>query len=152
MSLPMIYHTGYEWDSDEGERGMLSIPGRWPLLVSGPEDEARYAPEHLLLGAAEICLFNTFFAIAAKARLAIKAYISTAVGELEFVPREGYHFKSLLIRPVVTVAPEDTERAERVLEQAHRACLIARSLNCEVVMEPTFRTEAAYDLSLLSEW
>lgn len=146
MSLPMSYETSYEWENDEGERGMLLIPGHYPLLVGGANDEARYSPEHLLLGTAEICLFNTFFAIAAKARLEIKAYTSTATGELEFVRRKGYHFKKILIRPVVTVAAEQTGRAGRVLEKAHHACLIARSLNCEVVMESTFRIEEAHDL------
>ncbi len=139
MNIPMQYETSYQW-SGNGMDGTLSIPGSAPLHVGGPNDAGRYSPEHLLPAAAETCLANTFFVIAGLSQLEIKAYHSTAEGELEFTKKEGYRFKKIVIRPVVTVAEDALARAERALEKAHKACLIARSLNCPVEMEAEFQT------------
>ena len=135
--LPMHYETSYEWQGDAA-KGTLSITGRRDLPVGTPHDVNRYCPEHLLLAAAEICLANYVRLIAERSRLEIRDYASSARGELEFVPRQGYRFKRILIRPVLTVAAGSEAMAERVVEKSHRACLIARSLNCPVEIEPSF--------------
>ena len=90
----------------------------------------------LLLAAAEICLANYVKLIAEKSKLEVKDYRSSAEGELEFVPKQGYRFKRILIRPVLTVSAGSETMAERVVEKSHRACLIARSLNCPVDIDP----------------
>lgn len=135
MTLPMHYASAYEW-TGTAEAGTLTIEGHPPLPVGSPHDAARYSPEHLLLAAAEICLCNTYLAIAGLSKLETQAYRSTAEGELEFIPKEGYRFKRILIRPVITVAASEQDRATRIIEKAHKACLVARSLNCAVEIEP----------------
>ncbi len=134
--LPMKYETSYRRHSGAAG-GTLSIASRADLAVGTPHDEGHYCPEHLLLAAAEICLANYVHLIAERSGLQIKAYHSQAEGELEFVPKAGYRFKHILIRPVLTVAAGSESTAQRVLDKAHRACLIARSLNCPVDVEPT---------------
>lgn len=136
--LPMQYETSYQWQGNAAE-GALSITGRRDLPVGTPHDTDRYCPEHLLLAAAEICLANYVKLIGEKSKLEIKDYRSRAVGELEFVPKEGYRFKRILIHPVLTVNPGSEAIAKRVIEKSHRACLIARSLNCPVDIEPTIQ-------------
>ncbi|HMQ53187.1 MAG TPA: OsmC family protein [Anaerolineae bacterium] len=138
MSIPTHYETNYQWGGSD-ETGTLEINDYNPLPVGGPHDAPHYSPEHMLVGAAEICLFNTFYAIAGVSKFEIKGYRSSAEGDLEFVRREGYRFTKIVIRPVVTVAEQDLARAERALEKAHQACLIARSLSCPVEIEPEFR-------------
>ena len=139
MSLPMQYETSYEWGGSD-ETGTLSIDGYKALPVGGPHDAPNYSPEHMLVGAAETCLFNTFYFIANLSRFEIKGYRSSAEGALEFVKKEGYRFNKIIIRPVVTVAEKDLARAKRTLDKAHHACLIARSLNTTVEMEAEFQT------------
>ena len=134
----MQYETRYEWQGDAA-KGTLSIVGRRDLPVGTPHDGNRYSPEHLLLASAEICLANYVKLIAEKARLEIRDYCSSAEGELEFVQRQGYRFKRILIRPVLTVGEGSQASAERVVEKSHRACLIARSLSCPVDIEPTIK-------------
>lgn len=136
--LPMRYETSYEWQGNEAQ-GTLAITGRRDLPVGTPHDGNRYCPEHLLVAAAEICLANYVRLIAERSRLEIKDYSSSAEGELEFVPKQGYRFKRILIRPVVTVNAGSEAAAARVVEKSHRACLIARSLNCPVDVEPVVR-------------
>jgi len=139
MSIPTHYETSYEW-SGEGEQATLDIEGRDPLPVGSPHDGSRYCPEHMIVAAAEICLANTFFVIAANSKLEIAAYTSSAEGHLDFTKGEGYRFEQITIRPVITVAEDARSRVERVLEKAHDACLVARSLGCPVDVEPEFRS------------
>jgi organic hydroperoxide reductase OsmC/OhrA len=54
----------------------------------------------------------------------------------------GLRFTQVIIRPALTVANEDDrERGLRLLEKAERACLVTRSLNSQVVLEPTVTVE-----------
>lgn len=133
--LPMTYSSSYRWHSQAAD-GVLSIAGHDDLPVGGPHDKGRYCPEHLLLAAAEICLANYVKLIAERSKLEILDYRSSAEGELEFVPKQGYRFKHILIRPVVKVPAGAEASAARVVEKSHRACLIARSLNCPVDIDP----------------
>ncbi len=137
MSIPMRYETSYRW-SGEGDRGETTVPGHEPLTVGGPVGEDHYSAEHLLVAAAEICLANTFFFLAEQSGLEVASWESTAEGELEYVRREGYRFKKIVLRPVIAVHAEDRERAERFLEKAHGACLIARSLSAPVEVQSRF--------------
>lgn len=136
--LPMQYETSYQWQGAAAE-GTLSIAGHRDLPAGTPHDADRYSPEHLLVAAAEICLANYVKLIGERSKLEIRDYRSQAVGELEFVPKQGYRFKRILIRPVLTVAAGTETLAERVVEKSHRACLIARSLNCPVDIDPVIQ-------------
>jgi organic hydroperoxide reductase OsmC/OhrA len=138
MSIPTHYETRYEW-SGEGEQATLRIEGREPLPVGSPRDGSRYCPEHMIVAAAEVCLANTFFVIAANSKLEIAAYTSSAEGDLEFTKGEGYRFTQITIRPVITIPENASSRVERVLDKAHDACLVSRSLGCPVNVEPEFR-------------
>ena len=90
--LPMQYETRYAWDG-EAASGRLSIDRHGDLPVRTPHDPAHYSPEHLLVAAAEICLANYVLLIAGLSKLDIKAYRSTATGELEHEAKAGYRFK-----------------------------------------------------------
>ena len=137
--LPMEYQTSYRWQAETAD-GTLSIGGRKDLPVGSPHDSDRYCPEHLLLAAAEICLANYVKLIAERSKLEINDYHSSATGELEFVPKQGYRFKHILIRPVLKVNAGSEGLAERVIDKSHRACLIARSLNCPVDIDTRIQT------------
>lgn len=139
MAIPTHYTTRYQW-SGEAAAGTTSIEERDSLPVGSPLDNSVYSPEHLLLAASEVCLANTFLIIAEKSKITVSAYESTSEGELEFIPREGFRFKQIVAKPVITVAAGDEAKAEKVVDKAHNACLIARSLNCEVVVEPVIKT------------
>lgn len=138
MALPLQYETQYLW-SGEGVNGDLEIDDRPALPVGSPINTKVYNPEHMLLGAAEVCLANTFFSLVEKARISLTAYRSRAWGELEFVSREGYRFHEIQIKVIAIVGEDDLEKARKMLDKAHNACLIARSLNCPVNVEAEFR-------------
>ncbi|WPL15768.1 OsmC-like protein [Thiorhodovibrio winogradskyi] len=139
--IPMHYHTAYSWTGD-GEGGDIAIDEHATLPVGSPHSHDRFSPEHLLVVAAETCLANYVLVIAGMSQLEIKDYRSTAEGELIQEGKIGYRFKRILIRPELTVAAGKEEQGQRILEKSHKLCLIARSLNCPVDMEPTVKAAA----------
>lgn len=134
--LPLLYQTAYEW-TGEDVQGEISIDGPPLLPVGSPHNLDRYSPEHLLVVAAETCLANYVTLLSGLSKIQVKSYRSTAEGELVKEYKAGYRFKRILIRPVLTVEAGKEVQAKRVLEKAHKLCLIARSLNCPVEMEAT---------------
>ena len=141
MSLPMNYRTRYEWSGESvvGEERMGNSEG---VRVGSPHGEDNLDPEHMFVAAAEVCLANTFFFFAERARLKVISYRSHADGELEKAPQGGFRFKEIVIRPTIEVAEEDSDRAEQAIDRAHRYCLVSRSMTCPVRVEHELATAA----------
>ncbi len=140
MAIPMHYETSYAW-SGEDNKGTLSIKGLPDIHLGGARDEGLLDPEHMLLGATEACHFNTFMAIAKNSKVEVLGYSSTSTGDLSFTKGEGYQFERIVVKPVITVPEAHLERAKRVLEKAHNACLISRSICCGCDMEAEWIAE-----------
>jgi len=140
MAVPMHYETRYEWSGAKDQGGTTIVEGNSPLPVGGADAPGRWSPEQMLLAATEVCLISTLLSIASLSKLTIREYRSSAEGDLTFVPKEGYKFEHIVIRPVVTVAAADLAKAKDALGRAHRFCLVARSLNFPVDVEPEFVT------------
>ena len=135
MEFPMRYETNYEW-SGESDTGEVRLPAKADLLkVAGPFRSNGFDPESLFVAAAEICLANTLFFFANRARLKLDSYQSSARGELEQAPEGGFRFREIVIRPVIGVDEGDREKMAGLLEKAHRYCLISRSMRCRVRVE-----------------
>lgn len=132
--IPLNYHTAYAW-TGSGEAGEETVEGLPVMPTGSPHDHDRYCPEHLLVIAAEACLANYVLLIAARSKLELKDYRSTAEGELIKEERTGYRFKRIVIRPVMTVEAGTEGAALRVLNKAHSLCMVARALNCPVEIE-----------------
>lgn len=137
--LPMHYQTRYAGEQGVTD-GTVSIDSRPDTPVGSPHDEGRYSPDDLLLAAAEVCLANTVAVIAPRSKLEIHGYRSQADGELEFVPKAGYRFKRIVIVPEVVVDAGNESLVRKVIDKSHGACLISRSLNCPVEVDPQIRT------------
>jgi organic hydroperoxide reductase OsmC/OhrA len=137
--IPMKYQTTYQWQA-KAAGGAIYIEDHAELPVGTPHDLDRYCPEHLLVAAAETCLANFVMLIASMSNLEVKDYRSSAEGELENNGKAGYRFKRIIIRPELTIVGTSQVLAEQILEKAHKACLIAHSLNCPVDIEPRIIT------------
>ena len=132
--LPMQYQTAYEWQG-QASKGNINIESHHPLPVGTPQDPDRFCPEHLLVATAETCLANYVLLIAKHSRLDIVNYQSTAQGELEQAEDRKFRFKRIVIRPTITVKDTNDSLANKVVEKAHNACLVARSMNFPVEIE-----------------
>jgi peroxiredoxin-like protein len=112
--------------------------------------EGRWSPEDLLLSAIASCYTTTFRALAEYSKLEytdLEVEVQGTVGKIE----SGYAFDAIVIRPKLTMASEeDQPRARRLLEKAHRLCLVSRALSVPQIHEPRVhvmaRSEMAQDL------
>jgi peroxiredoxin-like protein len=111
----------------------LGEPGRW-------------TPEHFLVAAVASCFVSTFAGMAEKSRLEFDSFKLDAEGVLG--NQDGiWHFTEIKLRPVVTVLKEeDRDRAIHLLEKAEKSCLIARSLQCKVVLFPAVKIKEELSL------
>ena len=108
----------------------LGEPGRW-------------TPEHFLVAAVASCFVSTFSGIAERSCLGFASFKLDAEGVL--ANEEGiWRFTEIKLRPVVTILKEENrDRVLRLLEKAEKSCLIARSLQCKIVLFPAVRIEEA---------
>lgn len=119
---------------------ILSGDGKPHLRLASPPEfkgEANvWTPEDLFVAAVNMCTLTTFASFAQRLGLPIDEYTSEAEGTLEF--SEGrYRFTKIVLRPTIVVADGAAlNRTALVLEDAHRACLVANSITAEVVIEP----------------
>ena len=143
---PHDYPVTVRWIGEK--EGVAESPDDLPPLpVSSPPQfggpAGVWSPEHLLVAATASCLMTTFLAIAGLSSLTILSFEAPAQGTLTRGDDRRFRISRIVIHPRVTVSREaDRERALRLLDKAHDACLITRSLSSEVVIEPA--VEVAY--------
>jgi len=102
-----------------------------------------WTPEQMLVGAAAACFVATFRAIAEFSKFEFLSLEVATEGVLS-KGEGGYRFTQVFVRPVLTIAREsDRERALRLLEKAERGCLISRSLQAQISLEPAIKVTAA---------
>ena len=112
----------------------LSIPVSSAPAYAG--DPNRWNPEDLLASALATCHLLTFLALASKARLEIRAYEDHAEATLATVDRIS-RVGAIRLRPTIRVAPgTSAANVVELFEKAHKYCIIANSISCEVIMEP----------------
>ena len=100
-----------------------------------------WTPEHLFLAGVASCYVSTFSGMADVSNFEFLSLILEAeamVGKDE----KGWLFTQVILRPRLKIAQDtDVERANRLLRKAEEACLVARSLNCPITLEPEVAIE-----------
>jgi peroxiredoxin-like protein len=129
-----------------GCNGVVRAEGVLPCIsFSAPPEflgePGRWTPEHFLVAAVASCFVSTFSGIAEKSGLEFGSFKLDAEGLLD--NSDGiWRFTEIKLRPTVSVLKEeDRDRAIRLLEKAGKSCLIARSLQCKVVLSFTVKLE-----------
>lgn len=124
--------------------GVLEAPlDRLPhLQVSSPPEFGGpgyiWSPEHLLVAAVASCLMTTFQSIAAKSGVEVLEYTDHSSGHLQRAQNGLYSIDKIILRPNVLIsAKSNVDRALRLLEKAEAVCLIGRSINSVVELEPS---------------
>jgi len=104
-----------------------ATPPEFPNGIAGV-----WSPETFFLAAIAGCYVNTFQSFCDKFKLRPVALECEASGTIALV--EGkYAFTGVMLNPIVTLANyEDEATAYKILEKAHRYCLISNSIKCPV--------------------
>ena len=82
------------------------------------------------------CLMTTYQAIAAISGIDVLEYSDQATGHLQRGENRRYRMDRITLRPRIVVKESQQDRALRLVDKAEAACLISRSVNSEIVVEP----------------
>jgi organic hydroperoxide reductase OsmC/OhrA len=128
-------------ENDDAERPR-PIAGSSDSTFRG--DAARWNPEQLLLAALAQCHMLSYLHACAANGIVVTGYADDAHGTRTETTDGGGHFTEVVLRPRVTVAaPDMTEKAARLHDEAHERCFIANSVNFPVRHEPVVRAADA---------
>lgn len=132
--------TTSEWLNRAGLRFTAGSDKPALLVTNPPEIDGKageWTPEDFLVGAIETCLALTFAAYAQKHRLPVEAYYSEAEGMFE-LEDGAYRVTRVNVRPTIVISDRDySAKTLRVLEAAHRDCLIANAVTTSIIVEPS---------------
>jgi organic hydroperoxide reductase OsmC/OhrA len=120
-----------------GSEGLPSLSTAPPPQYGGPGGQ--WSPETLFVAAAADCFILTFRAVAAASKLPWRNLECSAEGLLDRVDAVVRFTRLHLHARLTLPAGGDTERAQRLLEKAEKACLVTNSMRCE----PTLTMEVA---------
>ncbi len=130
---------GYE--AYDRSHSAVAPPTGVDLPLSGDQafggDPTLLNPEQLLVLAAASCQLLSFLAVAARARVDVRAYEDEAEG---MMPEADLPMRltSIVLRPTIRVAPGSAvDKVEHLVEVAHRECFVANSLNTQIDVLPT---------------
>ena len=130
------YERGHEISA--ATEGKPPIPGSSDPAYRG--DPMRWNPEELLVASLAACHKLWYLHICAVNHVIVTDYVDHAEGWMPVDANGIGSFRRVLLRPIVTIAPEsDAERARALHHDAHRMCNIASSVNFPVDHEPEIR-------------
>jgi organic hydroperoxide reductase OsmC/OhrA len=116
-----------------------------PPEFDGPEGV--WSPEHMFVASLAACLMTTFRAVAAASRVEILEYEDRVTGRLVQGPDRLYRIERVAFRPRIVLADAgQVDKARRLLAKAERACLISRSVNCQIVLDASILTAQSQNL------
>lgn len=116
-------------------------PARLPMssAIRPPES----TPEMMLLSSLSQCLLTSFERLAARDRIALRAWDAETTGTVERTP-EGWMFTSIVLEIDLELdgaIDDDTAlKVDDLLERAKHACLVLNSLRAPVVVEAQLRS------------
>lgn len=107
-------------------------------------DASRYNPEELLVASLSGCHMLWYLHLCADAGLCVTGYTDKAEGRMVVGRDGGGRFDNVLLRPLVTLAPDsDLDYARALHGEAHTKCFIANSVNFPVRCEPEIQFATA---------
>ena len=84
----------------------------------------------------------SYLALCAREGIRVVAYEDDASGTLVLDASGGGRFEQVTLRPAVTIADGDPERAAQLHDKAHQLCFIANSCSVPIHHQPTIHVEA----------
>ncbi|TMM45781.1 OsmC family protein [Colwellia ponticola] len=136
QSLPHQYNVTANGKSDDSLTisidNLSDLPVAAPLQFGGPGD--KYSPEDLFMASISSCFVLSFRAIARASKFNWTSIQCHSQGTLDRVDGTNKFTKVITEVKLVIAESESTEIAERLLHKADKTCLVANSLNCEMIL------------------
>ncbi|MCK4614450.1 MAG: OsmC family protein [Thermoplasmata archaeon] len=132
------YRTQLRWTTER--KGILRCEDKPDIPVAcAPEFGGHpgiWSPEDLFVGAVEVCTMTTFLWLAAMKKITIRSYESEARGTAQ-MSEGALRFTSIHIKVRIGILDEgDRPEIEKILQEISKWCLISKSIDSEVRIEP----------------
>jgi organic hydroperoxide reductase OsmC/OhrA len=127
-------YKAYSRDHGIAAPGKPEIPASSDPAFRG--DAKRYNPEDLLVASISSCHMLWYLHLCAVNGVVVTRYRDDAEGTMIEDPKIGGRFERVVLRPHVTIAAGDQEKARALHAEAHRLCFVANSVNFPVDCEP----------------
>jgi organic hydroperoxide reductase OsmC/OhrA len=110
------------------------------IVFSAPPEfqgeAGRWTPGHLFLASVAGCFLSTFSGMARFSKFEFLSLDLEVEGVLS-KEEEGWRFAQVNFQPRLKIAEgKDRDRSNRLFEKAEKTCLVARSINGKVILEP----------------
>ncbi|NNE08554.1 MAG: OsmC family peroxiredoxin [Gemmatimonadetes bacterium] len=130
------FSRGHTWTFDGG----VTVPGSSsPQVVPPPLSvEKAVDPEEALIASLSSCHMLYFLAFAAKMKFVVDGYVDDAVGVMGKNAEGRFCMTKITLRPAVRFAGDTLPTPDEIHalhEKSHSNCIIANSLETEVVVE-----------------
>lgn len=145
MSINHTFKATINWTINEGESTQnprtfsrnhkVTIANKISdLSVSAAKpfrgDDTLYNPEDLLLSALASCHMMSYLYVCAQHNIEVLSYTDDAEGDLEVLASGSGSFKTVRLKPVVTIKNETQKvLAQNLHSKANQLCFIANSCN-----------------------
>ncbi len=121
---------------------VISIPDKQDIAGSSDPafrgDKTKHNPEELLVSALSSCHMLWYLHFCAVNGVVVTSYVDNATGTMVENADGSGEFAQVILRPEVKVKDKSMiAKANELHEDAHRSCFIARSVNFEVLHQPT---------------
>lgn len=137
QSLPHQYNVTTNGKSDDSLTisldNLADLAIAAPVQFGGPGD--KHSPEDLFMASISSCFVLSFRAIARASKFNWSSIQCHSQGTLDRVDGKNKFTKVVTEVTLVIAEGESTETAERLLHKADKTCLVANSLNCEMVLD-----------------
>jgi len=141
---PRIYkfETNTQWT--QARKGLLASVDKDQIEFACPPEfgghHGYWTAEHLFVASIEICIMTTFKWLFEKMGGELISYESRAVGIAQMVNGD-FQFDEIEIIPVIIVAKDDLSKTRDAIGEADKQCLISKSLNFKVKVNPLIKTK-----------
>jgi len=127
-------YRSYRRDHVIAKDGAPEIPGSSDPAFRG--DPQRYNPEDCLVAALSSCHMLSYLHLCAINNIVVTDYRDDAQGTMQEHDNGAGEFSRAVLRPKVTIAEGDREKAVELHHRAHELCFIANSVKFPVECEP----------------
>ena len=131
------YTSRIEWTKESEYHGMIETDKGFSSTFDKPSEfggkDGTLNPEDAFVASLAMCYSITFKEVCDKMRIDIEEFSLDSVGVIEEMDT-GKAFTKVILKPRVKTDHKD--KSERALRLAKENCLISKSLNIEIIVEP----------------
>ncbi len=155
MTRSHHYHVTTRWTGNRGSGTLdyraysrdhvISVKGKSPGIHASSDplfrgDGTRINPEELFVASISSCHMLWYLHLAAVNDIVVLEYEDLAEATMEESEDGAGYFTSVVLKPTITIAGTQVQRARELHAEAGKKCFIANSVNVPITYVPEIRS------------